>query len=422
MALNSALVWEIRSTGTYNGGSGFYVVTSDSVDYSQQDNPQATITDMTTGAAGVTVGSVSSAFTSAMVGNCMFCTGVGVTSGWYTIISVASFDAVVVDRTMGAGLTSVLGYVGGAYNPAISAVRNVLYNTNKANYNNMWIQSGTYDMTAITVVSYSILSTFYNKIFGYKTTRGDIVWGDDRPFFSFASANPSYSIVFKGSYQFIYGIRAESLLSTGAQTGWSTQGSTITFINCKATRLSYPESVALDGGDAHNFIACEAICSLGKGISMNDNGFIDNCYIHDCLEGVYLGDRCVASHCVIDGCASAAIVYSATNSKTHNNTIYNCGAAYKLDSYINIAYNNIIKDCVSVITGSRTGLVDLWALYNCDEGYTNGYTSFCTAGYGSISSDPLLADPANKDFSLISGSPCFNAAIAVGSNVGVITA
>jgi hypothetical protein len=420
MALNEAMVWEMRSTGTYNGGSGWYdLVPGESVDYSQQDNPQATITDITTGAAGVTIGSVSSAFTSAMAGNCMFVTGNGVTSGWYAIISVPSYDQVIVDRTIGAGLTSVTGYVGGAFNPAVSAVRNLLYNKNKVSNNQMWIKSGTYDMTVITDTTYSIISLYYNRVSGYKTVRGDEVSGDDRPFFSLASASNCKSIIFLGSYQAYYGLRFESLLTSGGDNLTAFWGSNITLFNCKGLRAGYNGANCFAGNFQTYFVACEGIASSGTAFALNSTGCVEHCYSHDSKVGINAGNRSIVNGNIIENCISSAILIGYGNI-VENNTIYNCGAAFNLYNTFNIVYNNIVKDCTSLITGSDYGfyLIDF---NNCAEGYTNGYTNNNPKGHGSITSDPLLANPASHDFSLLSSSPCFNAALAVNSNVGVIT-
>ena len=54
-------------------------------------------------------------------------------------------------------------------------------------------------------------------------------------------------------------------------------------------------------------------------------------------------------------------------------------------------------------------------VYNCTTPWTGGIV----AGPNSSTSDPLLADPANQDFTYDATSPAFNTGIKLGAAVGL---
>jgi len=107
MALASAFVWEVRTTGSDTQCSGGFKAGASGTDYSNQDAAQFSGTnlaiDLTT---NTKVTSATHNFVAADVGNTIQITaGVGYTTGVYEIISVAS-NAATLDRSPGAvGLT-----------------------------------------------------------------------------------------------------------------------------------------------------------------------------------------------------------------------------------------------------------------------------------------------------------------------------
>ena len=109
MALPSSLVWEVRTTGSdLNGGAFDASLRASGTDYSQQDGPQATYTDLRLDAVdGTKVTSTARPFQASDVGNTIrIPSGIsGMTAGVYNIRSVAGGVA-VLDRACGTAGTS----------------------------------------------------------------------------------------------------------------------------------------------------------------------------------------------------------------------------------------------------------------------------------------------------------------------------
>lgn len=102
MALTAGTVCEIRTTGSQNAGGGFYDRNpGTSVDYSQQDSPQLTLTDLATDGAGTGLSSATGGFTAAMAGNLIQITGGTLTAGWYEITAYTDTNNVTIDRSDG---------------------------------------------------------------------------------------------------------------------------------------------------------------------------------------------------------------------------------------------------------------------------------------------------------------------------------
>lgn len=110
MAINAAMVWEVRSGGASTNGGGFKAGAS-GTDRSLQTAAQTTYTDLVIdGVAGTKLTSAAFPFSSADVGNVINITGgTGFTVGRYEVLSVtgviATMDRVVgtIDSTGGAG-------------------------------------------------------------------------------------------------------------------------------------------------------------------------------------------------------------------------------------------------------------------------------------------------------------------------------
>jgi hypothetical protein len=125
VAVNQTAKWRCGPTGTYsaasntNGGGFDSAISGAGTDYS---NP-ANITNggpIATGSAGTATGTtafsdtVAANFTSAMVGNAIYISGTGLTTGWYFITAFSSSTAVTLDRTPGTGTTGAWS-VGGMW-------------------------------------------------------------------------------------------------------------------------------------------------------------------------------------------------------------------------------------------------------------------------------------------------------------------
>lgn len=175
MALSATQVWEVRTTGNDANGGAFRAGAT-GTDYSQQDAPQVTYTDLTTGASSSQVTSATSPFTAAHVGNVLnipTATPSGVVAGRYEILSVASGVA-TLDRSAGtANAGGATGYLGGALaSPGQAASQIVAGNT-------VWIRSGTYLLSATAnVPGGKPQAGVQSRWVGYVAARGDAVpWG-----------------------------------------------------------------------------------------------------------------------------------------------------------------------------------------------------------------------------------------------------
>ncbi len=114
MALSRYVEWTVRVNGLQTNGGGFDpTVSGAGTDYSDQDAPQLSLTDLTS-TNSTTVTTVLGTFTSAMVGNVLrIASGTGATTGYYTITAYTSATQVTLDRVSGT-YTAGVAKVGGA--------------------------------------------------------------------------------------------------------------------------------------------------------------------------------------------------------------------------------------------------------------------------------------------------------------------
>lgn len=116
MALNPLAIYAVLPGGNASNGGGFdNTVPSPGTDFSQQNSPQVTYTDLVIGASN-TVTSVAHPFSSIYPGNYIHITGgTGFTQGWYRVHTVSGSTA-TLDRSPGTnGSTGGGGKLGGAF-------------------------------------------------------------------------------------------------------------------------------------------------------------------------------------------------------------------------------------------------------------------------------------------------------------------
>lgn len=107
MAIASGAIFEVRATGSDSNGGFFVPGTSGTVDYSQQDSPQLSVTDGVANGT-TTITSATGGFTAAMVNN-----GINIGGSLYQITAVGSATSITVDRTV-ATASALAMNVGGA--------------------------------------------------------------------------------------------------------------------------------------------------------------------------------------------------------------------------------------------------------------------------------------------------------------------
>lgn len=169
MALSSASVWEVRPTNGSNTNGGGFVRGASGTDFSQQNakntvGSNISVTDaVTTGVATIT--SATASFTSAIVGNIVFMSGSGVTTGWYQVATFTNSTTVILDRSPGTG-------TGGTLNIGGALLTLAQLNTNMANGHEGWVKAEA-TITTASAINFSFTSSTQSFVAGYTTTRGD---------------------------------------------------------------------------------------------------------------------------------------------------------------------------------------------------------------------------------------------------------
>jgi hypothetical protein len=418
MTIANYTEWEVRLEGADTNGSGFYDRDpGTSVDYSQQDAAQLALTDIATDGSGTGVSSVTGGFTAAMVGNCMYLAGSGVTTGWYEILTYTDTNNVTIDRTAGASATGATGNVGGAWLPS-DALANTYFNgTNKRSYNIVHWKTGEYDMLTALLT----MAGGYTSWIGYDTVRGDVPNGDARPHIDFLE-NVGY-ITWSGSYGRTKNLRiTNSNPSVSPSQPFYASGAGHQQFNCKVVRM---------GGGVNNYgmrfnsdygfaVQCEYISEFGIALMYADKDFAAMyCYIHDSYRGsAYTSSG--ASGAFFTGCIYAnlgdygANAYYAT--KFLNCTFYNCTVTGLYSASVPVtAFNCIFHTCGKGFQGPVGQHSDNNIFYNNGVDFSGGLE----AGPRDLFIDPLMVDPANGDFTLAAGSPCFNTGYGLGTQVGL---
>lgn len=316
MALSYDLDWEIRTTGDNTNG-GAYKRTGTGTDYSQQDAAELSLTDCATASAGsTTLTSSTGGFTAAMVGNTInISSGTNITAGFYEITGYTDTNTVTIDRAPDdgvGGISGATGKVGGALAWPQDGV---------AQYNKVWIKSGTYTLTNTTVGAANG-PIYLNQVStgcsfeGYENTRGDL---GTPPVFSAGSQNPS---------------------SLTAIIYTRTQFSGCHIINIKVDGVDKTRNwYGIQATDYRNTVAhCEAI-NCNKGFFGN-NGRIMFCKASFCVEGI---DGFEAEFCIAHDCTTGIDVY--INEVCHS-LAYNCTTGFYLSGGGD-AYRCIADSCTS---------------------------------------------------------------------------
>ena len=176
MALAAGSVWEVRPTvGSDTNGAGF-VAGASGTDYSQQNSKNTVGNNISTadavGTGIATITSATASFTAAIVGNIIYLSGTGVTTGWYQVVTFTNATTIILDRSPGTFTLATMN-IGGALATVSQA------NTNAVASNTIWIKAtGTYTVT--TGLTVSLNSGGSNSpapgvlgFYGYSSTRGD---------------------------------------------------------------------------------------------------------------------------------------------------------------------------------------------------------------------------------------------------------
>lgn len=417
MSIATYTEWEIRTTGAATNGGGFNDLNpGTSVDYSQQASAQLALADIVSDVGGTGISSVTGGFTAAMEGNCVFIAGSGFTTGWYQITGYTDTNNITIDRSCGSSASGGTGNVGGAYDFDSTYNSTFFNSTNKGTYNKVHIAAGTYSgsfgSSALTVTA------LYLQWIGYNATREDGPVGTNRPFIDFGSAGARIS--WTSSFGSILNCRVDMTYASSALIAVTMSGTAPTVVNCKITRSGFTGATAIQLATYGVLLQCEVVCTSGTAVKGNQatSMVVKFCYIHDSTNGfTYVGSGTTGLNidsCIFDTCSTTGIlVYHSTT--ISNCTVYNCGTG--IQSALDYAkiINSIVHTCTTGINAPEKSYEDFNIIYNCGTPRTGGIPT----GPNSLTSNPLLADPANQDFTLDAGSPAFNTGIKLGATVGL---
>ena len=204
MALNAAVIWEVRSTGNDLNGGGFKVGAA-GTDYSQQNNAQKSGADLTMHATTNTkVSPVAAKVAAADVGNLIYiASGTNWTAGFYEITAQDGGDPGywTLDRSPNAAGDANLGTYkmgGGLASPGLVSAAAVGSNI-------AFIKYGSYSITSATpsIAGGCIAGWSYGLVCGYDTTRTVSNQDANRPTLTLAAEVSSATMVAVSSRRLI---------------------------------------------------------------------------------------------------------------------------------------------------------------------------------------------------------------------------
>jgi hypothetical protein len=279
MALGANLIWDVRTTGNDTNGGGF-LVGSSGTDYSQQNSPQFSYTDLVIAATTTNVTSAAQPFTSAAVGNIINITGgTGFTTGRYQVISVSGVIA-TLDRAVGtAASTGGTGNLGGCFLTVAAA----LAAATGGGASIIYIKAGTYTIT-------TGLSTFDATIslIGYNATHGD---NGTPPVIT--TATNSITVLSWGSPGMsFFGLKNITFTCTAATPGvcinQNTNAPPTNISNCTISGFTFGFVIAGGGAQPVSISGCNISgCTIGAIYNINSAVNVSYCYIHNNAAGWY---------------------------------------------------------------------------------------------------------------------------------------
>lgn len=302
MALSGSTVWEVRTAGSDTNGGGF-VTGASGTDFSQQDSKNSGATNKSVAdvvATGVaTITSATAAFTSAIVGNIVYLSGTGITTGWYQVVTYTNGTTVILDRSPGTGTGGTIN-IGGALLTISQLCTNLSVGGMIA-----YIKAGTYSTSSGFTQSSNASVTFI----GYSTTRGD----NGQPTLT-TSHNSTVLFTQSSSSSNAYYNLAFSVTATTAYACFQQSASaSLLFVNC-----SFTSSGTANGG--------EGIYSTAQYNPL----VLVNCVFTACEYGIY-GNGTYSSYFMYN-CLFYGNTYGLDNAAT-GGTVYAEGSIFYSNQY-----------------------------------------------------------------------------------------
>ncbi len=412
MAFNASTEWDVRSTGSDSNGGGFNTAAT-GTNYSVQDSPQFTYTDLVIdGTTNTKCTSAAHPFDSTSPGNIINVTGgTGFSVQRVQVVSVAGSTA-TCDKSLGTlSSTGGTGNLGGGLLTLPTAVTLAITN------NCIHLKTATYTLGAMQDVQAV-------RMFGYGTAHYD---NGSRP-----TITNNASMVYM--FHFTGGSAGEILFSNliVVDTQSSTAlvcliGSTaISFFNTKWSGFATFINNGASGFSNLTAVGME-ISSGSSNMVIDGSVFALDCYIHGTTSNSFGGALISVDRCIFYNTAGVPVVYTANpagkmrvvNSSFSSNTGTACIYA---SNGLPLALPFVIENCI--FYGSTGFAID--SASGADKSYSviryNAYGSNSGGNLNNVTSlgndVTLSADPfTNKsggDFSLNSTAGGGAACKAVG--------
>lgn len=410
-AISASTTLEVRPSGSDTNGGGF-VTGASGTDLSLFDNrnaagctscQSATVNISTTDAVTANTTTVTSAtanFSSALIGNLIYLTGSGTTTGWYQVTAVGSSVSITVDRatgsTGGTGVTLNIG--GGLASPGQAAAIKVAGN-------NVFIKSGTYSITtASTNVAGGMVSdttggtgpTVFTHWTGYNTNR-TLINTDTKPILQASGSISSFTILNSGSSSYTRWHNlsvdcASKTTSTGANAaGAYAQQTYLKAVNCTAIGVA-------NGGGTNAWMAyIEASGGSGTaGIQLSNS-----------VQGAFLESHGNTTHGIQMGFNSTCFMCGSWSNSGGSSDGFN-PSSVALICMNCWAYGNGRYGFNLTGTGYGSLIVNSIAEANANIGFASGgviagTTLINDASYNNNSTTSLSGQYSNTDITLVFG-------------------
>jgi len=415
MALNAAIVWEVRTSGNNNNGGGFKAGAS-GTDRSQQDAAHLSFTDLEVkGAVYTRVYSVTenANLVATCIGNLIHITGDGgsglFTVGFYEVTGQGNDgnNYLDIDRNCATGNASDgIAALGGAVADLLEIDSVVVAG------NTMYVKAGTYAHASALSVNNGTAS-LYIKTIGYNTARGDAPTGDNRPLIQDGGNEQKW-----GTYNEI-----ENFRRTGSHTYGIYTLNYCVIRNCKSTVAANTRCFRYGAGSV--VIDCEAIGpgTLGIGFESSGGGsFTIACYAEGLNRGYehVIGNEVVA-FCTFDTCTYGWYgnnVNGRPGCKILNNNFYNSsntgvyGNYGGQTAYSWLVLNNQFVDCgvgMQITISSPGVYLDFNNFFNNTTDVTN-----VIKGANTTANNPGYTNAPAGDFSGVDSADGFGIRLGVG--------
>jgi hypothetical protein len=420
MALNPTMAWRMRAGGAETNGGGYDPSIGGGTDYTDQDAPQLSITDLTS-TASTTVTSAAAGFTAAMVGNVLrLASGAGSTPGYYTIATFVSATEVTLDRVSGTYAGDGVASVGGAFAGFINfrgsgtATAPALTSPLAAGHT-IYVRGGGTDDPG---------SADYTETSGYTTPAGGnttdgkiaMIGYNGRPRF-----NTNGLWIYSITNWYFENLKLVPQNTTNSGNGGVISGgASVTYRNMIVDQ----NGLNCDGLGGTCFVDCEfrntgstAAGTLAAINGQSFNALIIGCYIDSWkAAGISIGNICTISHTIVRNCKLNGINIGAAASNYHANlvnvTVDGCtgdglkttaaNGVYSLQMY-NCIFSNNSGYGVNHSVGT-VALNDRMERLICDFNnfYLNasGARNGISAGVNDMALDPQYVSTAGENFAI----------------------